>query len=77
MNDFTPCTKCGGCGRGANTDGQEPWTQFERLPPGSDFVVRIGLIKPMECPACKGTGGNPNLRRLELGCSGVVLQEPK
>lgn len=50
------CPKCAGCGRVGNTDDQEPWSQWESLPPGSDLAVKMGLVRPMTCPGCAGTG---------------------
>jgi hypothetical protein len=29
---------------------------WEDLPPGSDIAVRIGLVVPIPCPDCGGTG---------------------
>lgn len=51
-----PCPTCDGCGQVADTDGQEPWTAWTNLPPGSDAAVRIGLVKPIPCPACSELG---------------------
>jgi hypothetical protein len=48
------CWKCKGCGQVADTDNQEPWTAWSSLPPGSDAAVRMGLVKPIRCPACSG-----------------------
>lgn len=50
------CNKCDGCGKIANSDGGEPWTMWEQLPPGSDLAVRIGMVKPITCDECNGTG---------------------
>lgn len=53
------CGRCDGCGRVAmNSSGElmEPWTAWEELPPGSDFAVRVGLVKPVKCPDCEGSG---------------------
>lgn len=50
------CQKCQGCGKVANSDGQEPWTEWEQLPLGSDLAVKMGIVKPIACSACKGTG---------------------
>jgi len=50
------CPKCEGCGRVADTDDQEPWSAWADLPPGADMAVRLGLVKPMPCPKCGGTG---------------------
>ena len=50
------CEKCDGCGKIASSEDQEPWTDWESLPPGSDLAVRMGLVKPIVCPKCGGTG---------------------
>ena len=50
------CPKCDGCGKVATDDDQSPWTRWERLPAGSDFAVRFGVVKPVECPECGGSG---------------------
>jgi hypothetical protein len=53
---YRTCDKCDGCGRIANSEKGEPWTDWERLPPGSDLAVRLGIVRPIPCPDCKGTG---------------------
>lgn len=50
------CGRCGGCGRIADNESGDPWTVWENLPVGSDAAVRLGLIKPITCPDCNGTG---------------------
>ena len=53
------CMTCGGEGR---TDGnpdvaeRAPWSFWENLPAGSDLAVRFGLVKPVPCANCDGTG---------------------
>jgi hypothetical protein len=54
--DPAKCPKCWGCGKVADTEDQEPWTAWEELPPGSDLAVRAGLVKPLTCPVCDGSG---------------------
>lgn len=51
------CTRCDGCGCIADSKDGEPWTAWENLPPGSDAAVRLGLVRPIPCPACGGKGG--------------------
>lgn len=53
------CPRCDGCGQVANTDDAEPWTAWTSLPPGSDIAVRMGLVRPLICPACHGGGLTP------------------
>lgn len=50
------CKKCMGCGRLADSEDGEPWKLWEDLPPGSDIAVQMGLVKPVLCPDCGGTG---------------------
>jgi hypothetical protein len=50
------CPKCDGCGKIANDDDQSPWTFWEALTPPSNMAVTLGLVKPVECPDCNGTG---------------------
>ena len=50
------CTKCDGCGQVADTEEQEPWSDWLALPLGSSVAVLIGMVKPITCPACEGTG---------------------
>lgn len=50
------CTKCLGCGKVANSDDQEPWSMWEDLPEQSKLAIRIGLVAPMTCPRCGGSG---------------------
>jgi hypothetical protein len=54
-----PCARCAGCGKIANSDQGEPWSDWERLPPGSDLAVRMGVIEPLRCPSCEGSGVEP------------------
>lgn len=50
------CGKCSGCGQVANTDREEPWTEWLKLPLQSRLSVQIGIVKAIECPICKGSG---------------------
>jgi len=54
--DTDDCPRCHGCGRIANDDDGSPWSAWESLPPGSDIAVRLGLVQPMTCPTCLGSG---------------------
>jgi len=55
--EIGPCTRCDGTGKIADSQDGEPWSAWAELPPGSDFAVRSGLVKPIPCPTC---GGRPN-----------------
>ena len=50
------CNKCDGCGKVANTEDQEPWTFWLELPLGSAAAVIMGLVRPITCPKCNGSG---------------------
>lgn len=51
-----PCPTCLGCGQIADDEIGEPWLMWSTLPPGSDLAVRMGVVKPIPCPACGGKG---------------------
>jgi hypothetical protein len=53
------CARCLGEGRIASSDDGEPWSTWESLPHGSDLAVRLGLVYPIDCPDCGGTGVQP------------------
>ncbi len=50
------CWKCEGDGKVADSTDQEPWSAWSSLPPGSDIAVRLGIVKPIDCPVCGGSG---------------------
>jgi hypothetical protein len=50
------CTRCDGCGQIADTEDGEPWTQWANLPVQSATAVLMGIVKPVPCPVCGGTG---------------------
>jgi hypothetical protein len=56
MEKPNACPKCWGEGKVANSDQQEPWSTWAELPPGSDLAVRMGIVRPIPCPMCGGTG---------------------
>lgn len=49
------CQKCGGCGKVADTEDEEPWTAWTELPLQSSIAVLMGLVKPKPCPVCSQT----------------------
>jgi len=57
MSETKPetCTRCDGCGQIDDGEGA-PWSMWEALPPGSDTAVRLGLVSPVVCPSCGGSG---------------------
>ncbi len=50
------CPRCEGCGQIADTEQAGPWTWWLDLKPPSNMAVVIGLVKPIPCPKCGGTG---------------------
>lgn len=61
------CERCDGCGRIASGEEGAAWTVWETMPHGSDMAVRAGLVKPLWCPDCGGTGVvGPELRDVRL-----------
>jgi hypothetical protein len=50
------CPDCEGCGQLANTETREPWTAWSELPPGADLAVRLGMVRPVKCSRCDGSG---------------------
>lgn len=59
MSKPEKCRKCDGCGKVADSDDQEPWTVWTSLPLSSAAAVLAGLVKPIICPRCRGTGATP------------------
>lgn len=51
------CPKCDGEGFVANTERQEPWSQWSELPVQAALAVLLNIVKPIVCPLCGGTGG--------------------
>lgn len=54
--DSFPCTHCAGCGQIADTEEGEPWKYWLELPVGSALAVIAGIVKPIPCPMCQGSG---------------------
>ncbi len=53
---MTDCVSCEGCGQVADTEEHEPWTAWMNLPLNSAHAVILGIVKPMACTACGGSG---------------------
>lgn len=52
------CTQCLGWKR--VSDGAKlSWKYWAEMPAPSNFAVQAGLVKPITCPHCKGTGVEP------------------
>lgn len=50
------CPRCEGCKQIASGDEGEPWYVWAELPPPSNLAVVMGVVKPLPCPECGGTG---------------------
>lgn len=53
------CSRCEGCGRLADTDDREPWVAWTSLPLEAQVAVHLGIVKPVPCDVCGGTGRVP------------------
>lgn len=56
MSEPVKCQRCRGCGQLADSDDREPWTDWTSLPLQSSAAVLMGLVKPIPCDGCGGTG---------------------
>ena len=50
------CKNCHGGGQIANDDDGTPWVFWESLPPESSLAMVFGLVQPVQCPKCGGSG---------------------
>lgn len=50
------CMRCNGCGEIADSADGEPWSMWLDLPIASGLAVILGIVKPIDCPDCKGAG---------------------
>ena len=50
------CERCDGCGKIANDEDGTPWTFWEGLPLNTATAVLMGLVRPIPCPECGGSG---------------------
>lgn len=53
------CGTCDGCGKVADDADRTPWSVWESLPVRSAGAVMLGLVKPVACPDCGGSGEAP------------------
>lgn len=51
-----PCDRCEGCGQIANTNSGEAWTHWADMPVKSAAAVMMGIVRPISCPDCGGSG---------------------
>jgi len=54
------CTLCEGWKRVDNGDDPVSWKDWEGLPYANALAIRLGIVKPIRCPRCNGTGKEPN-----------------
>jgi len=59
MSEPKMCERCDGCGKLADTEERGPWTAWTSLPLRSAVAVIAGLVKPITCDVCGGTGKKP------------------
>jgi len=52
------CNQCLGWKRVDNGEFGS-WKYWAELPAQSAIAVQMGLVKPVQCPRCKGTGIEP------------------
>lgn len=50
------CPDCAGCGQVASGDDRTPWKDWLALPLGSSLAVLLGVVRPLQCQRCAGTG---------------------
>lgn len=50
------CGRCLGCGQIDDGDAGEPWSAWMEMPVQSAVAVVAGIIKPITCPSCGGSG---------------------
>lgn len=55
----TRCGRCDGCGKIANDECGTPWSAWSGLPLRSASAVLVGLVRPLPCPDCGGSGTTP------------------
>lgn len=50
------CDRCAGCGYITDGKNGDPFKYWLELPVQSAVALQMGLVKPVECPECKGSG---------------------
>lgn len=50
------CQRCDGCGKIADSDDGEPWSVWTSMPLQSSIAVLAGIVRPLPCPKCSGSG---------------------
>lgn len=55
-----PCRHCLGWKKIANSTDGESWKYWAELPSPENLAVVIGVVFPVDCPRCQGTGKEPS-----------------
>ena len=50
------CERCDGCGKIASGEEGLPWSTWLDLPLKASAAVLFGIVEPIDCPDCGGTG---------------------
>ena len=58
-NGEDACTQCEGWKRVASGDDPVTWKAWAEIPPPSNLAVQLGMVYPVTCPRCEGTGIEP------------------
>lgn len=66
------CQKCLGWKKIANDDDQLSWKHWAELPPPSNIAVQMGLVFPIDCPRCQGSGREPSAADRQSRLSGAL-----
>lgn len=54
--DIPKCKRCDGCGKIASGEEGAPWSRWMELPLKNSLAVVAGVVKPITCPNCDGSG---------------------
>ena len=78
FNPETDCGRCAGCGQISDGDPGEPWSAWMALPVESAVGMLAGIVKPIDCPDCNGTGERPktqsNISASEAVCRPEMIE---
>lgn len=55
------CQRCLGWKKIANSDDGESWKYWAELPSPENLAVQLGVVFPIDCPRCQGTGREPSV----------------
>lgn len=53
------CERCLGWKRIDDGDEGVSWKYWAELPTPSNIAIQLGIVKPITCPHCNGTGIEP------------------